>query len=109
MGSPATISRTSGTSSAIAGRARMSRSSPFDSADEPEEEERRALRRRDLARRASKTGCGMRTMRRAVDAERGQLLDGAGAVHDDAVDRGEHPPPEVDLVAPSAAAARRGP
>ena len=35
---------------------------------------------------------------RAVDAERGQLLDGAGAVDDDAIDGREHAPPEVDLV-----------
>ena len=40
----------------------------------------------------------MRTILRAVDAERGQLLDGPGAVHDDAVHRVEHTAPEVDLV-----------
>ncbi len=35
---------------------------------------------------------------RAVDAELGQLLDRAGAVHDHAVHRVEHAAPEVDLV-----------
>ena len=45
-----------------------------------------------------KTGCGMRTIDHAVDAEVGQLLDRARAVDDDAVDRPEHLPPEVELV-----------
>ncbi len=35
---------------------------------------------------------------RAVDAELGQLIDGAGAVHDHPIDRVEHAPPEVDLL-----------
>ena len=70
---------------------------PLRAADEPEEEERRAPRRRDLAR-GREDGVRDPHDLRAVDAESGQLLDGAGAVDDDAIDGREHAPPEVELV-----------
>ena len=73
---------------------------PLRPADEPEEEERRALRRCDLAR-GREDGVRDPNDLRAVDAELGQLLDGGGAVDDDAIDGREHPPPEVELVGSS--------
>ena len=80
------------------GSARTSRSSPFDSPDQPEEEERRPG---GGAERATHGRLEDR-MRDADDllarhTERDELLDGAVAVDDDAIDRCEHPPPELDL------------
>ena len=97
IGSPATTRRTSGTCSAIAGSARIRRSSPFDRRMSPKK------RSVDpcggaISRNGVKTGCGMRTIFARSTPSAANCSTARGAVDDDAIDGREHASPKVELV-----------